>query len=121
MIFYNYSFYDDLNDIIEQITPEVIKNGLDENGKYLIEIEHCDLEPVVDYEKKIEEILTNALEERDTEDGDAVSDTIDLIRKHTDFKAIEKGMRQLWFPNGKRDTVDLVIELIIYLEENGDE
>lgn len=103
MIYYNEEFYD---------TVECIKEEFEDDdyspNDWEVEITHCNEEPIMPFgREQIEYITEQFCEERDTEDGDYEQKAIELIMKHIDFDAINKEMPKLWYPNGRKETVNL--------------
>jgi hypothetical protein len=105
MIYYNDSYYDDLEDlVIGEFDPEDI-NELPENFTIIVDL--CEMEPLVTLSP--DWILSRIDDDRFSENG--VDDEMDKVRKiladNIDYEKINKLMIPMWYPIGKKMVYDL--------------
>lgn len=110
MIYYNEKFYEDFEEILEELKDYEDKK-LDSPEEYIIHYQECRLEKLFKFD--IDEIVINATYDRASENGDELDKAIELIRNNCNEEAINGGMPELWYPIGREIRFDLSV-----LEEN---
>lgn len=107
-------FYNDINEIIDDIIDWEGKELEELPDDYTIEVGLCTLEPIFQLNsEKLQEILLDSFEDRSSEDGDEWDKVESVLQKHINFEALNNDIPKLWFPNGETEifTKDELITL----------
>jgi len=112
MYCYEDEFFEEIFDFADNGFPfDDVKDGT------VFEFGLCSLEPIIKLDSEsLIEVLRDANEERQSEDGDEWEKLENILLKYIQFDSINSEMPQLWFPNGK--TVEFTKEELIKIVEN---
>ena len=101
MIYFNGNFYDQIEDVIEDIDLE----SFDEAE--VLKIENCTLEPIIHLDA---EILVDRLEDilcdRHSENNatEEQKEIIEVLKRNINFEKLNSELPKLWFPNNTFET-----------------
>lgn len=98
-------YYNDINEIIDDIIDWEGKELVELPDDYTIEVGLCTLEPIFQLNsEKLQEILLDVYQERSSEEGEEWDKLEWILQKHINFEELNRDIPKLWFPTGKTET-----------------
>lgn len=98
-------FYNDINEVIDDIIDWEDKELEELPDDYAIEVGCCDLKPIFQLDsEKLKEILFDVFIDNSSEDGEEWDKVESVLQKHIDFEVLNNDIPKLWFPNGETET-----------------